>query len=227
MHWWEANLLHPPDMQVYLPQAWTLSIELLLSLWVPVAAWLASWSSAGFIVMTLLAILWLDVCRFAFHFMLGILYAKYFTPVTQVLSAHAGWRWLAACSGFALYATGDALLSYAGETFAGWIPGVGGLLMLAACGSSERLQVWLAFAPIRYLGRISYSIYLIHFAILIVLTPRFLVWLDADPAYHAHAWWAGLMFTVFCAVVLADLNYRWVEMPAMSACRDYRRKSLE
>lgn len=64
---------------------------------------------------------------------------------------------------------------------------------------------WLAFAPLRYLGKISYGLYLYHW-------PLFLLGEQWKPAGAGHLWAIGLVAMI---VVLAALSYEFVEKPIL------------
>lgn len=215
----EANLLGLPERFVYLPQAWTLSVELTLSLWIPFAVMLALWCLWAFIITGCAWMFCFGGSAFIFHFMLGIAFAKYHDRICHSMERDVMLCSVVGVAGFVLYAAGEALLSRGSDLSSGWIPGIGAFMMLAYCAGSPGIQRLLNIRVIRYLGKISYSVYLIHFAILFTITPRFLHWLDATPQHHPYAWWAGLMLPMLVTVLLADLQYRWVETPARRVLR--------
>jgi len=80
---------------------------------------------------------------------------------------------------------------------------------------SRRLVSILESAPLSYLGRISYSIYLWHFPVILLLRHHV-----GGMVYHSLA---GLLVSVGAVVVisvgLASLSFRFVEAPAMTWAR--------
>ena len=66
-----------------------------------------------------------------------------------------------------------------------------------------------------FLGKISYSVYLTHFMVIIAITPRFLAWWAASPANVQSAWVAGLLFTLSVTTLLSVPMYRWIEQPGI------------
>lgn len=64
---------------------------------------------------------------------------------------------------------------------------------------------WLAAAPLRYLGRISYGVYLYHW-------PVFILGEKLKPAGFGHVWAVGLVVLI---VALAALSYEFVEKPVL------------
>lgn len=84
-------------------------------------------------------------------------------------------------------------------------------LAILAVARAGRLATCLAYGPLQYLGRISYSLYLIHTPIinsLLALGP------DRSPpsAGEALAW---ITLCVAASLLAADLLYRTVEVPSL------------
>jgi peptidoglycan/LPS O-acetylase OafA/YrhL len=96
------------------------------------------------------------------------------------------------------------------------------LLMIAAI-HGPRLRRFLSWRPIAALGRVSYSIYLLHFVVLALLTPLL-------PPRTGLAGGIGFALLVaFATCVLAPLCYRGVELPSIragnAACRVLARRT--
>ncbi len=66
------------------------------------------------------------------------------------------------------------------------------------------LGAWLGIAPLRYLGQRSYGIYLWHWPIFMVTRPGQDIPLDGLPLFA---------FRMFLTLAIAELSYRFVEMP--------------
>ncbi|HEY2132038.1 MAG TPA: acyltransferase [Acetobacteraceae bacterium] len=84
--------------------------------------------------------------------------------------------------------------------------GVGAAIILAGILGSDRVQGWLTNKPLLWLGRQSYSLYLIHVPLLMVVVIAF---------------GGAVPLVAFCAVVpaiilCAELFRRWVEMPSVA-----------
>jgi peptidoglycan/LPS O-acetylase OafA/YrhL len=203
------------EMQ-FLPQAWTLSVELALSLLVPVGILLAARSSAWLVFFTLFAIHALGVSPFLFDFVLGILLAKHHQALTRWLRVQRFHRAMAWLIGLFLYTIGDTFEVWINPNDLGWLTGLGCGLLLLCSMASVKFQRILSFPTLRYLGKVSYSIYLIHFAVLINATPLFLSLLDASDDGFIFAWWLGFAATLVGSVSLAGLSYRFVEVPSMA-----------
>ena len=84
------------------------------------------------------------------------------------------------------------------------------------------LFVWLLRAPdlharfLLFTGRISYSIYLLHFPIIVAAYKRF-----------GHLGWVHLPITLGLIFGLAWLLYRWVERPGMQLARHWTRPQAQ
>ena len=95
-------------------------------------------------------------------------------------------------------------------------------LMIGAVVASRELLQWTTVAPLRFLGRISYSLYLVHWPIFYVCT---LLAVICRPIVPTHIW--GNLFvmvtSVIIAVGLAGLSYRFVEAPSIRAGKSMAR----
>jgi peptidoglycan/LPS O-acetylase OafA/YrhL len=83
----------------------------------------------------------------------------------------------------------------------------GAVLLLVLCLTSTPAQAVLAHAPARWLGRVSYSLYLIHLIVILALVH----------AFHAHVS-GGLLVVaaVPMALLAAELMYRCIELPSQN-----------
>jgi len=79
-----------------------------------------------------------------------------------------------------------------------------GLFMVGAVGSIPMRRL-LAIRPLRFAGRLSYSIYLWHVPVVVWLTPLLLT----SPAPHRVVAFSA------CTIVPAYLSYRFLEQPAL------------
>ena len=88
--------------------------------------------------------------------------------------------------------------------------------MIGAVAASRELLQWTTVAPLRFLGRISYSLYLAHWPIFYVCA---LLAVICRPIVPTHIW-GNLVVTVTSAIVaigLAALSYRFIEAPSIRA----------
>ncbi len=207
----------------YLPQAWTLSIELTLSLFVPIGIWLAYRSSLWLVVPVLVAIFGLGFSPFLSHFMFGILLAKHHQKISAWLDTAIFYRRCILAVGLILLATGASLGKVIGGNWLSYGIGIGASLLLLASFSSVRMQKILLLPWLRHVGKVSYSIYLLHFLVLINITPWFLALMNDYLDGFYWNWWLGLVMNVVVSVLVATLSYRWLEMPSVALGAKIRR----
>lgn len=93
---------------------------------------------------------------------------------------------------------------------------VGAAMLIGAIGASSDFWRWLEIAPLRFLGKISYSFYLLHW-------PLFYLTAIAV-ALHSEIFSTGffanlnvMAISITVCLVLASLSYRFVEMPCIKA----------
>lgn len=215
--------LKSPQYFALVPVAWTLAVELVLSMAIPVAVITASRGTGWLIAISLVLSLGLGLPYF-FHFALGTAIAKHFADLGRIFEGSVTAWWIALVAGLGLYACRYSLWAVGlPETrqfvaSAVWyVTAVGSALILACVISSPRLRQVLSGRVLRHLGRISYSVYLTHLAIIICLVPRFLHLLNRHSI--PCPWLLGLLATVVATMCVADLLYRLAEVPSMAMGR--------
>ncbi len=92
------------------------------------------------------------------------------------------------------------------ERLADWSTGVGALLLIVFCLESPRIKRLLQHRAVHHLGRVSYSLYLVHTTVLYAF-----LHLDPSPRDSLLVFGAYLLTTA----LVAELFYRLVEEPAM------------
>ncbi len=212
----EGFLLKLPTEVVLLPQAWTLTIELVLSMLLPVGLIVAARKTQWLVFFTLFSVLFLDVSIFLLHFLTGLLIARYYHPIIAYLSARTILRRSFLMLGFSFYASSTALEDFIGDDGIWLASGLGaGLILLAVLGSN-RLQQLLTLPILRLLGKVSYSAYLIHMAILICLTPYLLLALQTFTSNHFLLWLGGISLTIVIVQSLSLLSFNYLEQPSVA-----------
>ena len=202
---------------ILVPQAWTLSIEFLLSLFVPFGILLAQANLGLFCVAMLLGLLRLEFQHFLFQFSLGIALASFVCGLgSSSIFRRRSFKAIYAVLGLLFYSCRFWRHDLLPENIIWMISGIGSALLILAALLSNHLQGILLLSPLRLLGKISYSFYLLHFLVLMVATPRIFLFLNHLGILSAAAWVLGLFFSLFILVVLSYLCERFVEQPGIS-----------
>jgi len=94
---------------------------------------------------------------------------------------------------------------------------VGASMMIGAVLSSQDFLNWLRLRPLRFLGRVSYSFYLIHWPVF-YLTAIAVISTDILP-HGATGNWIVCLTSIALALVLSALIYRLVELPLIELGR--------
>jgi peptidoglycan/LPS O-acetylase OafA/YrhL len=211
----QANLFLRTGRYTLLPQAWSLSVEIVLSMLVPLGV-LAARNGAGWVIAGAVLAAETGLLQpFAVQFAIGIWLAKNYQVIIAWLEPRPIIRVIVCVVGLFLYAFRQLAVEYdwLHHGYVDWyIMGAGAAMLLMAVSSSPNLRTWLSRGIVQHVGRVSYSIYLCHFAILMTLTPRVMAVIKLPPGV---LWIAGLAFTIISSVVIASLLYQIVEIPSI------------
>lgn len=174
---------------------------------------------------------WLAVYNRSFvsladNFAFGMFAAVIFAAVASgLLSGHVVRRLRWYCAPLLLLAAAASLLliavhSHVSSTAVAMLSGLMILFIVAplARGEQSRFASGLDWAPLRYVGEISLSVYLWHFPVLLVLGRSGLMAGDTVTGMLRNV---ALVLSV--SLVLAALTHRLVEKPAMAVAKRYRR----
>lgn len=85
-------------------------------------------------------------------------------------------------------------------------------LVLGLSKPTSSLGSWMAFRPLAYLGRISFSIFLVHFPLLLLINAAFFHFLPQQPIASA----AGMLLAIGISIVAGGLFYQWIESRSFS-----------
>ncbi|WP_186289538.1 acyltransferase [Methylomonas koyamae] len=216
----EAMLLKMPDNIILLPQAWTLTIELVLSLLLPLGLLLAERGIVWLLFFSGLAVTLLGVSPFLWHFLIGLMIAKHYTALTGYLGMKRWRRWLVLLIAIVFYTSGGLFQHLDIRESIVWASsGFGAALILLFASSSENTQAVLTHPILRQIGRVSYSAYLIHMLILLCVTPRILHWLEPILVGHLALWLGGYLMSVIVILGLSVIGYYFLEIPSISLGR--------
>lgn len=150
------------------------------------------WPSAAF---------YLPVSR-AWELLLGAILA-------MLPAIHLPWRGMRELLGLAgLAAIAASVFAFSPETafpgYAALLPCLGAAaIILAGSGGGSLASALLATSGFRFVGLISYSLYLWHWPLLVFTQ----YWYDQ----HAPAW--AIALAVLASIVLGIISWRWIEMP--------------
>jgi peptidoglycan/LPS O-acetylase OafA/YrhL len=201
-----------------LPVGWTLLVEMVLSLLLPLMLLIARRSHWIVLVALSGIVLWVPAAhwslRFAIQFALGITaYIERERLAAMVRSISTPWQTAAVLVALAVYSApmvlgwaslgplteNRALIGYGLRAF--------GLVVLST--HVDWLQRALSIGPMTFLGRVSYSLYLVHIPVLMLLAP----WFGGPPS-----WSKGLALTLCVttlALAISELGFRLCEQPSI------------
>lgn len=145
-------------------------------------------------------------------FLVGILIAKHMQDFAALMRRLPVWLHILGAAVIVLVPT--ALLKQHFIVSELWYAGIAAYLVLC-CVSFDRVKSALAWQPVAWLGKVSYSLYLIHMPVLLA-TLHLLH--DVLPLY------ACLLIAFPAMLLAAAVTYRWVEMPAIALGRRLSRK---
>ena len=205
---------------------WSLIIEMRISLIFPFVCALTLWMKPRFALGTAALITiasYLVNLRFPRYngivvtihfislFMVGILLAKHQAGISAFYRKLGRWS-KAGLAGLSLLAYAYGTLGVDGNHLivSDWLPSAGAVGIIVFTLNSVPLRVLLLTGPARYLGTISYSVYLLHGTVLFALVHllyRQVPILAVFPLYLA------------TTLILSAGFYRYVEKPAMDAGR--------
>jgi peptidoglycan/LPS O-acetylase OafA/YrhL len=217
------SLRFPGPAHSQLPVGWTLRIEMIFSLLLPILFLVAR--RTHWLLLLAASSYWLAnpdrTLVYMLDFSLGI---AIFLERGRLLSFLRGAGAPARTAGVlgALFLFHAPLLlgwsvRFNGILVSGFRPseiavmGVGAAGLVIACLGVPWVEATLSSRPCRYLGRISYSLYLVHGPVLVLCT--FLLAGAPSPG-------AGVAFffsVVAASIAVSDLSYRWIERPSIAA----------
>ncbi|WP_271749389.1 acyltransferase family protein [Cohnella sp. JJ-181] len=162
----------------------------------------------------------MDTLHYLSFFILGMLIARYRSELTRFTEERAArTRWFYWMAGFALYnyaflivksleraETGFSYVWMLGDYL--YAAGVCSILVLSL--SSTRATYWLTRKSPVFIGKISYSLYLYHFLILLSFMHYF---------YGRVSFYILLPFAVALSFIVGYLGYKYVELPSIALGR--------
>jgi peptidoglycan/LPS O-acetylase OafA/YrhL len=208
-------LLFPGPAGLQMPVGWTLTIEMIFSLLMPVMLWVARRSHVG-VLMGLCLIPFaigpngLPIIKFALDFALGI---ALFLGVTRWrewfgrIGVGGAWVWVAVTltiGNLPLYLDWPWMIE-GGSPGTVFVQGIGAAGLVCAAAYASPVARCLDGRISQFLGKISYSVYLLHWPIIGLLSG--VPWPGSD------LFLAPLVIAV--TIPIATLAYRFVEVPSI------------
>ena len=209
-----------PDVN---PPLWSLAWEMWFSLLLPIGVilavatrrWTLAWAAALLTASTIGYLLAVEPLMYLPAFALGALLAANHASLRAIstrLAVRPGgvllWTLVAVLGPLLL--TAHWLLRpvltapWSELTLALRVPGA--VLVVATVALWPAAQQLLSGRLLGWLGRISFSLYLVHFPVVVTF----------GQVFGPEHWWWGAMVSVTVSLVLAQLMYRWVELPAQA-----------
>ncbi|ANP71479.1 acyltransferase family protein [Cryobacterium arcticum] len=209
-----------PDVN---PPLWSLAWEMWFSLLLPVGVilavatrrWTLAWVAVMLGVSTIGYLLGAEPLMYLPAFGLGALIAANLSTLqarsARLLKRPGGtlvWSLIAVLGPALLigYWLARPLLSEPWNSLALALRVPGAVLIVATVALWPPVQRLLSGRLLGWLGAISFSLYLVHFPVVVTFAQLF------GPEH----WWWGALISVPLSLVLAQLMYRWVELPAQA-----------
>lgn len=225
-HFWQQCVfgIENPTIQL-ISQDWSLGIELTASMLLPFLIFLATlrpffWGWLVGVLFLMVAVM--SKGHFYASFIMGVLLARYGDWLQEWLkpkrlSVKAGLLFM----GVLFYNT----YHFGAETHyidlfwekIFWLgTSAGCILILVTSMASKRLQSALHMPPLIFLGRISYSVYLLQMIVILCVVPPWLHLLNSWGIFST-VWLLPLILAASVAVTvgLSTLTYRWIEVPCI------------
>ena len=199
------NLIDPPS--------WTLLIEIRMSLLVPfLIAAFRILGRAYYATILLLLLFGLGMLVQQLYYLpmfaLGVALAGYWPNARNLASKiPRTFFWLGVAVAIALYGNKHVLGLQRGIVAGEYAAAVGAALLLLLAVSDNAFSALLNSGPVQFMGRISYSFYLLHLPIFLVLTS----WMY--PVVNSILLVFPVALVIICFV--SYLSFTWIEYPAI------------
>lgn len=234
-HFWQQCVfaIEDPTVQL-LNQDWSLGIELTASVLLPLLVFLST--LRPFFGGWLVGVLFLMVAvmsngHFYASFIMGVLLARYGDWLQgwlkpKRLFVKAGLFFMGVLlSNTYHFGVETHYISFFWEKMFWLGTSAGCILILLASMASKRLQSALHMPPVIFLGRISYSVYLLQMIVILCVLPPWLHLLNSWGIFSA-VWLLPLTLaaSVAATVGLSTLTYRWIEVPCIELGHSFSKR---
>lgn len=223
---WQELILLRGNHKFYIP-GWTLEAEMALSLLIPIFV-IAARNNIKYILYLIPIALFIggSISMFVFHFLLGTLLAFYYPAIINYdFKKHKLYanRWFLFVLVFCLYSIRHIdkvfpfspslinLLKFLSIDFF-HITGIASFFIILYSINNKGVQKFLTFRPFLFLGEISYSLYLMHWLVIVYIMEHW----DMLSSYFSNsniAFIALLVLAITVTLLLSTLMYYLVEKP--------------
>jgi peptidoglycan/LPS O-acetylase OafA/YrhL len=218
-------MLHDPGLQL-LPQDWSLGVELKASAAMPFFVLLALYKPWGLPLLGAAFLVLLPKGHYYASFVVGVMLARHFETIVNVsagLRPMQRWGWIGGA--FLLYqcralATPDPQTDVLTEKWVWTLTSIGAAGLIVLAHTSGFVRRWLTTRPCLFIGRISFSIYLVQMIVLVWMLPLFMTVLNqlgVSGFVATFAW--TFVASIGLTLILAWALFYWVEVPCMSGGR--------
>jgi len=213
-----AVMVLPNTYFPLIPQAWTLNIEMGMSFALPFLVLIACRSSLWLIFFTVIMTNLLGAYIFVFHFTMGILLAKHRLFLVNIFSRNKFFPLGILIIGFIFYTyrlAPEAIALKLSHDPMRFINGIGASLLLIWIMTNSSAQRFLSSKPLLFLGKVSYSLYLIHLVVLLTFSQYLVSILNGIGMESWQSYWMNFLLTTTVSLFIANLGFRYVEIPSM------------
>lgn len=215
-------LQHDAGRQL-LNQDWSLGVELKGSLLIPLFVWFCRPKRIGLLGIVALALLLLvHNGHYYISFIIGVLLARWDWAAYRGWICEQAWiRWTLLICGLVLYQIFGLSRGWPRPWWIaadiGWTISAGGCgAILLATFASPAWQRWLNARAFVFLGRISYSLYLLQFIVVLALLPHWLRLLNGLGLPPVVCFLLVILGSVAATVGAATFMYYFVESPVIT-----------
>ena len=215
-------LLHDSSRQL-LNQDWSLGVELKGSLLIPFFLLLIQRKRLFWIyALAAIFLLCLHTGHYYVSFIIGVLLARYGAQITARLSKFEfNHKLLLLVLGLLLYQGLNVVVRFWGEWWplykCGWaITSLGCAMVLLSAFASERIQKFLNHKFVVFLGKISYSVYLVQFIVILCLLPVIIHWANGCGIVQRPILFPlALLISISATFLGATGTYYLIEVPSI------------
>lgn len=215
----------------YYNPGWTLGVEMVHSLLMPLMVF--SVIKKKYLLLCVLPIIYFilpnNLGSYGLHFTLGAVLSYYYKDITNYdfqSSKLFTYRWPIAFVTFFFFSMRhidrifdfgegyDKITKLSGIGMFHY-SGIASFIILLYIINNKNTQKWLSKGPFLFLGKISYSVYLVHWIIVVIVMARWSTWLSLFQNGNL-TFAVMLMATILSTVVFATIMYYGIEKPMIA-----------